>query len=45
MLNYHQRGEVLAHSIGLLDAKVVVAETDFVDTDHARAAPTPTRPE
>ena len=21
MLNYHQRGEVLAHSIGLLDAK------------------------
>ena len=26
MLNYHQRGEVLAHSLGLLDAKVLVAE-------------------
>lgn len=31
MLNYHQRGNVLAHSIGLLDAKVVVAETDLVE--------------
>ena len=31
MLNYHQRGKVLAHSIGLLDAKAVVAETDFVE--------------
>jgi len=31
MLNYHQRGEVLAHSLGLLDAKVVVAESDLVD--------------
>ena len=31
MLNYHQRGDVLAHSIGLLDAKVLVAETDLVD--------------
>ncbi|MEU0498717.1 long-chain-acyl-CoA synthetase FadD6 [Mycobacterium sp. NPDC006124] len=31
MLNYHQRGKVLAHSIGLLKAKVVVAENDFVD--------------
>ncbi|KAA0095291.1 long-chain-acyl-CoA synthetase [Mycolicibacterium sp. P1-18] len=31
MLNYHQRGKVLAHSIGLLDAKVVVAENDFID--------------
>jgi fatty-acyl-CoA synthase len=30
MLNYHQRGEVLAHSLGLLDAKVMVAETDLV---------------
>jgi fatty-acyl-CoA synthase len=30
MLNYHQRGEVLAHSLGLLDAKVLVAETDLV---------------
>ena len=31
MLNYHQRGDVLAHSIGLLDAKTTVAETDLVD--------------
>ncbi|OBF84363.1 long-chain-acyl-CoA synthetase [Mycobacterium sp. 852002-51163_SCH5372311] len=30
MLNYHQRGEVLAHSLGLLDAKALVAETDLV---------------
>ena len=31
MLNYHQRGEVLAHSLGLLDAKVLVAESDLVE--------------
>jgi fatty-acyl-CoA synthase len=30
MLNYHQRGEVLAHSVGLLDATVLVAESDLV---------------
>ena len=30
MLNYHQRGEVLAHSLGLLDAKVLIAETDLI---------------
>jgi len=30
MLNYHQRGDVLAHSLRLLDAKVLVAETDLV---------------
>lgn len=30
MLNYHQRGEVLAHSLGLVDAKVLIAETDLV---------------
>ncbi|MBS1690709.1 MAG: long-chain-acyl-CoA synthetase [Actinobacteria bacterium] len=30
MLNYHQRGKVLAHSIGLLGATAIVAETDFV---------------
>jgi fatty-acyl-CoA synthase len=30
MLNYHHRGEVLAHSLGLLDAKVLVAESDLV---------------
>ncbi len=31
MLNYHQRGKVLAHSIGLLGAKAVVAETDMIE--------------
>jgi fatty-acyl-CoA synthase len=30
MLNYQQRGEVLAHSLGLLDAKVLIAESDLV---------------
>ncbi len=30
MLNYHQRGEVLAHSLGLLDAKLLLAEADLV---------------
>jgi fatty-acyl-CoA synthase len=31
MLNYHQRGDVLKHSLGLLSAKVLVADPDFVD--------------
>ena len=31
MLNYHQRGDVLEHSLGLLSATVVVADPDFVD--------------
>lgn len=31
MLNYHQRGKVLEHSIGLLDARAIVAETDLVE--------------
>ncbi|WP_304110287.1 long-chain-acyl-CoA synthetase FadD6 [Mycolicibacterium bacteremicum] len=31
MLNYHQRGKVLARSIGLLDAKAIVAESDLVE--------------
>ena len=31
MLNYHQRGNVLAHSIGLLNAKAVVAESDLIE--------------
>ncbi|GFG55255.1 long-chain-acyl-CoA synthetase [Mycolicibacterium agri] len=31
MINYHQRGDVLKHSLGLLSATVVVAESDFVD--------------
>ncbi|NTY59946.1 long-chain-acyl-CoA synthetase FadD6 [Mycolicibacterium sphagni] len=31
MLNYHQRSDVLSHSIGLLKATVVVAESDLID--------------
>jgi fatty-acyl-CoA synthase len=31
MLNYNQRGDVLEHSLGLLSAKVVVADPDFVE--------------
>lgn len=31
MLNYHQRGKVLAHSFGLLKAAAVVAESDLVE--------------
>jgi fatty-acyl-CoA synthase len=31
MLNYYQRGDVLKHSFGLLDATAIVAETDLVD--------------
>ena len=31
MLNYHQRGDVLAHSVGLLGAKVILSETDLVE--------------
>ncbi|OBI78199.1 long-chain-acyl-CoA synthetase FadD6 [Mycobacterium sp. E740] len=31
MLNYHQRGDVLAHSLGLLSAKVVIADPDFIE--------------
>lgn len=31
MLNYHQRGKVLAHSFGLLQAAAVVAETDLIE--------------
>jgi fatty-acyl-CoA synthase len=30
MLNYHQRGDVLAYSLGLLDPKLLIAETDLV---------------
>lgn len=30
MLNHHQREEVLAHSIELLDARVVIAEADLI---------------
>jgi fatty-acyl-CoA synthase len=41
MLNYHQRGKVLAHSMGLLDAKVLVGEADLlkaVDESGAKVA-------
>src|SRR5882757_5477878 len=31
MLNHHQRGDVLKHSLGLLSASAVVAETDFIE--------------
>jgi fatty-acyl-CoA synthase len=31
MLNYHQRGDVLKHSIGLLGAKAMVAEADMIE--------------
>ncbi len=31
MVNYHQRGDVLKHSLGLLSAKVIVADPDFID--------------
>lgn len=31
MLNYHQRGNVLAHSIGLLNAKAIIAAADLVE--------------
>jgi fatty-acyl-CoA synthase len=42
MLNYHQRGDVLAHSLGLLDAKVLVAETDLVTAVTESGAPAAT---
>jgi fatty-acyl-CoA synthase len=43
MLNYHQRGELLAHSINLLDAKVLVAEADLIGPidDSANSGPFP----
>jgi fatty-acyl-CoA synthase len=40
MLNYHQRGDVLKHSLGLLSAKVVVAAPEFVDPIHECGADT-----
>ncbi|BBU21740.1 long-chain-acyl-CoA synthetase FadD6 [Mycobacterium xenopi] len=39
MINYHQRGDVLAHSLGLLDAKVLVAESDLVSAVLESGAP------
>jgi fatty-acyl-CoA synthase len=40
MVNYHQRGDVLAHSLGLLDAKLLVAESDLVGAVHQSGAST-----
>jgi fatty-acyl-CoA synthase len=40
MLNYHQRGDVLKHSLGLLSAKVVVADPEFVDPINESGADT-----
>ena len=39
MINYHQSGDVLAHSLGLLDAKLLVAETDLVSVVAECGAP------
>ena len=39
MLNYHQRGDVLAHSLGLLGAKLLVSEADLVTAVHDSGAP------
>ncbi len=40
MLNFHQRGEVLAHSIGLLGATALVTETDLVEPINESGADT-----
>jgi fatty-acyl-CoA synthase len=40
MLNYHQRGDVLKHSLGLLSATVLVADPDFVDPINESGADT-----
>jgi fatty-acyl-CoA synthase len=40
MINYHQRGDVLKHSFGLLEAKAVIADTDLVDPINESGADT-----
>jgi len=40
MVNYHQRTNVLAHSIGLLGAKALVVESDLVDAVNESGADT-----
>src|SRR5258705_5366128 len=40
MLNYHQRGDVPKYSFGLLGAKAVVAETDFIEPINESGADT-----
>lgn len=44
LLNHHQRGDVLAHSLGILDARVIVVADDATDDlatagDRAQAQP------
>ncbi len=39
MVNFHQHGEVLAHSLGLLDAKVLVTESDLAGVVADSGAP------
>ncbi|MBS9535175.1 long-chain-acyl-CoA synthetase FadD6 [Mycobacterium sp. M1] len=39
MVNYHQRGDVLAHSLGLLDAKLLVVESDLISAVTDSGAP------
>ncbi|WP_165756419.1 long-chain-acyl-CoA synthetase FadD6 [Mycolicibacillus trivialis] len=40
MVNYNQQGEVLAHSLKLIDAKVLVTEADLVAAVEDSGAPT-----
>ncbi|AFM18639.1 acyl-CoA synthetase (AMP-forming)/AMP-acid ligase II [Mycolicibacterium chubuense NBB4] len=40
MINYHQRGDVLKHSLGLLEATVVVTEVDLVEPINESGADT-----
>ena len=42
MLNYNQRGKVLAHSVGLLDAMVVVGDGRTRSSESRSPAPRPT---
>src|SRR6201986_5655842 len=42
MLNYHQRGDVLAHSIGLLEAKTLVFRFDLVEAVEGFGGPSGT---
>ncbi|MGB5795317.1 MAG: long-chain-acyl-CoA synthetase FadD6 [Mycolicibacter algericus] len=38
MVNYHQRGDVLVHSLGLLEAKLLIVESDLVSAVHDSGA-------
>ena len=39
MLNYHQRGQVLAHSMGVLDAKMLIGEAEGLNAVKESGAP------